>query len=168
MMKVSIIQPDLDIGNTYSFEFLSSVDELDVASDQYSVDGSMEIKGTVVHTGKGYRVEGNIHFWKTFQCDCCLENSSSEQVLSFLETYKKDGEESGNEDMVSFSGDLIDITELIRETILLSVPLKHICSPDCRGLCIKCGANLNKTECGCDRHVIDPRLAALQKLLNQK
>lgn len=165
MMKVSIIQPELNIGNAYSFEFLSSVDALDVASDQYSVDGPIEIKGTVVHTGKGYRVEGNIHFQKTFECDCCLETSHGEQLLSFAEEYKKDSDENENGDMVSFSGDFIDITELIRETILLSEPLNHICSPDCRGLCIKCGANLNKTECGCDRHVIDPRLAALQKLL---
>lgn len=163
MMKVSIVQPDLDMGNTYSFEFLSSADELDVASDRYVVDGSIEIKGTVVHTGNGYRVEGNIHFKKIFQCDRCLEKSRGERMLPFSEEYKKSGEADEHEDMVPFSGSFIDITELIRETILLSEPLNQLCSQDCRGLCMKCGANLNQAECGCDRHIVDPRLAALQK-----
>ena len=66
------------------------------------------------------------------------------------------------EDDIEFSGDEIDISDVVRETILLAQPLNNICSPECRGLCLKCGANLNETDCNCDRHVMDPRLAALQ------
>ena len=67
-----------------------------------------------------------------------------------------------------FNGDAIDIADMIRDTILAAQPLNNICSSDCRGLCPKCGADLNKGDCGCDRFIPDPRLAALQHLLKKK
>lgn len=168
MMKVSVKEPDLNIGRAYPVEFLSSAEVLDITSDQYIILGDIAIKGDIVHTGKAYKVEGMISFTKAFRCDFCLENFERVQAFSFLEEYKREGTETANEDLFCFSGDYIDIAELIRETILLSLPLNQICSPDCRGLCMKCGANLNEAECGCDRHIIDPRLAELQRVLTMK
>lgn len=167
-MKVSIVQPDLDIGNTYSFEFLSSAETLDVDSRQHSIDGMIACAGTIVNTGTCYRVEGTVRLAQTFACDRCLETFSEAQIFPFSEDYQQSEATKDEGETVSFSGDFIDITELVRETILLSQPLQHICKSDCRGLCLKCGANLNEAECGCDRQIIDPRLAALQKLLDKK
>lgn len=164
MIKVSVIQPDLNIGCAYPVEFVSSAEALDITSEQYTILGDITIKGDIVHTGKAYKVEGMIYFRKAFRCDYCLENFEKEQEFSFSEEYRRKEAEGANENLFCFNGDYIDITELIRETILLYQPLNQICSPDCRGLCMKCGANLNEAECGCDRHIIDPRLAELQKL----
>ena len=66
-----------------------------------------------------------------------------------------------------FDGDVIDLSPVVRDVLLSDQPLNNICNADCRGLCLKCGANLNHGDCGCDRTVIDPRLAALQQLLKQ-
>ena len=63
---------------------------------------------------------------------------------------------------------LIDLAPLVRELSLLSMPIKVLCQPDCLGLCQECGANLNEGDCGCDDGAIDPRLAALQQLLNEE
>lgn len=166
-LKVSVVESDFDKGNTYSFEFTSSAEELDVVSEQYAIDGPIDIRGTVVHTGNCYRVEGTVDFPKSFSCDRCLEASTSVESFTFSEEYKQSSLCDDKSDAVPFCGEFIDITELIRETILLSQPINNICSPECRGLCLKCGANLNKGECGCDRHVADPRLAALQKFFNK-
>ena len=83
------------------------------------------------------------------------------QEIELSEEYQDD-KDIEKEDAIEFSGDEIDISDVVRETILLAQPLNNICSPECRGLCLKCGANLNETDCNCDRHVMDPRLAALQ------
>ncbi len=53
---------------------------------------------------------------------------------------------------------------LFREQVWVSMPMKPLCRPDCRGLCPQCGANLNSEECTCDREEIDPRLALLARL----
>lgn len=167
MMKVRIAEPDLNVGCAHSFEFITSAEALDIASDLYKVLGDVAIRGTIVHTGKAYKVEGTIQFEQAFCCDSCLEDYARAQEFSFSEEYQREASETANDSVSCFSGDYIDIADLIRETILLAQPLNHICSSDCRGLCMKCGANLNKAECGCDRHIIDPRLAALQKILNK-
>ena len=69
----------------------------------------------------------------------------------------------GSEDANVFEGDTIDITGMVRDTLLAAQPLSNICKPDCKGLCPVCGANLNHGDCGCERFVPDPRLAALQQ-----
>ena len=73
--------------------------------------------------------------------------------------------EVGEDGCTLFSGDMIDIAALIRDTILTAQPLQNLCRTDCRGLCSRCGANLNDGDCGCDRRSVDPRLAALQAML---
>lgn len=168
MMKINVIQSQENIGEQYIFEFVTSANDLDVIVDQYSIQGDITVKGYIVNTGNAFKVSGNIDLLKHFQCDRCLENFTHKQEFSFSEEYKRVDEIILNSDeMIGFSGDDIDISDLVREAILLSQPLNNICSSDCRGLCIKCGANLNKKDCGCDRHIMDPRLAALQKLFNK-
>lgn len=169
-MKVNVLQPKANVGRAYIFSFLTSAEELDIKISQYSLEGEIEVKGEIVYTGTYFRVTGAVHLSKKFQCDRCLEYSSHAQTLSFDEECKEvvSEEDEVSDDIACFSGNEVDITNLIRETILLSQPLNNICSPDCRGLCLKCGANLNDEECGCDRHIVDPRLAALQKLLNKR
>jgi uncharacterized protein len=63
-----------------------------------------------------------------------------------------------------FEGDFIDLGEILREQILLALPMYPRCSEDCRGLCPVCGANLNQRECGCERGEVDPRLIVLKSI----
>jgi len=59
----------------------------------------------------------------------------------------------------------IDLTYPLREQVLLAQPLNPVCRPNCRGLCMNCGKNLNEGPCDCTDESIDPRLAALKALL---
>ena len=62
---------------------------------------------------------------------------------------------------------MYDISESVFDTVLLSMDLRYLCKPDCKGLCSKCGADLNEEECGCARVEIDPRLSILNQLLEE-
>ena len=55
---------------------------------------------------------------------------------------------------------------LLRDDILLELPTKFLCKPDCKGLCSQCGQNLNLGDCGCNQRRIDPRLEVLQQFFN--
>jgi uncharacterized protein len=63
-----------------------------------------------------------------------------------------------------FTGKVIDLDPLVREQLVLALPAYPVCREDCKGLCPVCGTNLNERECGCDRHVPDPRWAGLKNL----
>lgn len=65
-------------------------------------------------------------------------------------------------DVYPYDGDEIDLEQLLREQLLMSIPYAPLCDEDCPGLCAVCGADLNAGECGCDRRVVDPRLASLK------
>jgi len=60
-------------------------------------------------------------------------------------------------------GDSVDLTEVVRQHLVLALPLAARCREDCRGLCPRCGTNLNTGTCACDPREIDPRLEALRQ-----
>jgi len=67
-------------------------------------------------------------------------------------------------DEETYRGKVIDLDPLVREQLLLALPRYPVCKDACKGLCPVCGQNLNEKDCGCDRHVPDPRWAGLEKL----
>jgi uncharacterized protein len=72
------------------------------------------------------------------------------------------------EEPIPFSGDDLDLTAPVRESLLLELPMKPVCREDCVGLCPVCGANLNLERCGCRAETADPRLVSLKRLLEAK
>ena len=67
-------------------------------------------------------------------------------------------------DEESFEGKQIDLGKILREQVLLALPMDLLCREDCKGLCSSCGKDLNQGECGCVREVMDPRWAALKNI----
>jgi uncharacterized protein len=65
------------------------------------------------------------------------------------------------------AGTSLDVDRLIHDEILVSWPTKVLCSKDCKGICRKCGANLNRESCACSKAEPDPRMAAIQDIFNQ-
>ena len=171
MMKINVANLADRPGEEIPFEFTTTAGEIDAIADTYSFEGDIVVRGVYVHTGRCYRFTGQISCTKSFVCDRCLEPSSLQQVHDFNEEFQRGSEPvSGGEKakiVNYFDGDVIDLSPVVRDVLLSDQPLNNICNADCRGLCLKCGANLNHGDCGCDRTVIDPRLAALQQLLKQ-
>jgi len=122
--------------------------------------------------GKRVLVEGSVKISVTVTCSRCLKDAALPLDLTFREEYLP-AEESGKGteqelsdrdlDLGYYTDDELDITELVKEQVLLAVPMKPLCRDDCRGLCTHCGKDLNRGPCGCRKEEIDPRLAPLAK-----
>ena len=171
MMKINVANLADRPGEEISFKFTTTAGEIDAISDTYSFEGDIAVRGVYVYTGRCYRFTGQISCTKSFVCDRCLEPSTQQQVHDFNEEFQRGSEPASGGEKAKivnyFDGDVIDLSPVIRDVLLSDQPLNNICNADCRGLCLKCGANLNHGDCGCDRTVIDPRLAALQQLLKK-
>ena len=76
--------------------------------------------------------------------------------------------EEGSDDIYVVEGETFDLDEIIREELILNMDMTVLCSEDCKGLCPRCGKNLNEGDCGCDRTEVDPRLAKLTQLLKEE
>ncbi len=82
---------------------------------------------------------------------------------------KGQGESGGSFDIEDvdeevFDGKTINLDPIVREQVLLALPMSAVCREDCQGLCAQCGQNLNEKKCGCEQKVIDPRLAPLMNI----
>jgi len=74
--------------------------------------------------------------------------------------------ELAEEDLISatYEGDEIDFTKEITEQVILAIPFKPLCSEDCKGLCIKCGAELNLAKCECSQDNMNLKFNALNNI----
>jgi uncharacterized protein len=103
-------------------------------------------------------------------CSRCLEDvilSVSGDFAYTMEPMKTDTREEvelAPEELETsyYQGDFIDLAPIIYEQIILQIPIKSLCAEDCKGLCFRCGTNLNKVSCDCSLEVIDERLAILK------
>lgn len=140
-------------GDKSPFEFSATAQEL-FEEDLTDFEGDIKIVGEVEDVEGCYVVRGRIECKKSFTCDRCLTQATANQVHEFEEEFDKS----------EAIDDLLDVTELLRDVLLASQPMKNLCKADCKGLCPVCGANLNDGDCGCDKFIVDPRLAALEDL----
>ena len=138
-------------GGKVPYEFCAAAEELFGEAFE-DFEGEIKIVGEVEDVGRCYVVRGSIHCKKNFICDRCLTPATANQVHEFEEEFDKS----------EAADDLIDVTELLHDELLAGQPMKNLCKADCKGLCPKCGANLNEGECGCEKFIVDPRLAALE------
>ena len=116
--------------------------------------------------------EGGLQASTTAICARCAEEfaTPSERKFRFVLAPKVVGfqeEQDLRDEDLEFSlydGDQIDLSPLIKEQYLLSLPSRPLCREDCKGLCPKCGINLNYSECGCSVETGHPGFAALRNL----
>ncbi len=133
--------------------------ELTGASEVH-VFGKLESRAGVVH------LDATAEFALSLPCDRCLSPVVERYSMPILHVLVTSLNNEENDELILVENDRLDLKELVLSDLLLNLPMKHLCREDCKGLCPKCGANLNEGECGCNRKPVDPRFAALRDLLD--
>lgn len=118
------------------------------------------------------RLLGTAGITVVIPCDRCLEDVETELSLHIEKEVKVlSGEENGTEEPEETEillGSDLDVDDLVRSEILMNWPMKTLCREDCKGICKKCGKNLNLDSCDCDTAELDPRMAAIRDVFNRK
>jgi uncharacterized protein len=119
------------------------------------------------------RITGELETKIELVCARCLEPVVEDVNRAFDLFYrpvakdlkpKEDRLKDDDTEIGFFEGEGLFLADVLKEQVLLALPLKVICRSDCRGLCPSCGANLNHEECRCETHTTDARLAPLARL----
>lgn len=103
-------------------------------------------------------------------CDRCLTavDTKVDLVIDEIVDFADDASEEETQIEKDYiDGYNLDADKLLFSKLLVSMPGKTLCKEDCKGLCLKCGTNLNIKECGCDREVLDPRMSVFKDILNE-
>lgn len=128
---------------------------------------------TAVNLGQNrVRLLGTAGVTVVIPCDRCLTDVETKLSLSIEKELKiLSAEESGTEEAEETEvllGSDLDVDDLVRGEILMNWPMKTLCREDCKGICGKCGKNLNLGACDCDTVELDPRMAAIRDVFNRK
>jgi uncharacterized protein len=143
------------------------------ADDSFRVAAPVSLTFDIFKDKQQFRLVGHVQTTLELSCSRCLEPFTRSVDAEFELRYQPHAENTGEgereieEDDLStafYRNDQIDLGELMREQFLLALPMKPLCSEDCRGLCAVCGTNLNRGTCSCKREWEDPRFAALKAL----
>ena len=118
------------------------------------------------------RVKGHVKVLMAAECDRCLEPAACPIDADFELYYRPVTEGYGEEkaidigeaEMGFYEGDGVELNDVLREFILLSLPMQRVCSESCKGICPVCGQNRNHEECQCHAETADDRWAALREL----
>ena len=146
----------------------------DLQDDQVlGLDAPLEVKAVIYRAGDKFLLEGEFSGGFQLRCDRCLEpyhqdlKSTFNLFLTLAEPVNEFKEvELLDQDLaVEFiKGQEIDLGNIVKEQVFLSMPMKTICSEDCSGLCSKCGGNIKRRECRCKREAGHPAFSILEKL----
>jgi len=122
----------------------------------------------ITRTAQGLLVQMRLHAAQQAECARCLTELLQPLNIDFTELYAFSRNAITDSGLLMPDDGHINLTPLVREYMLLEVPINPICKPDCKGLCLVCGGNLNETQCDHSTEPTDPRLAVLSTLLTKK
>lgn len=108
--------------------------------------------------------QANVHF--TTKCARCLKELSRKMTVDTENYVVSELHSQDDEDrLILVENSELDLDEIVSDNIVLNMPMRELCSKECKGLCPKCGINLNFETCNCNQKEVDPRLAILKTLL---
>ncbi len=147
----------------------SKASTLDIPRVRVSDDLTLDyVRGPLrlSRTREGILVQAHLHLGINDECYRCLEPVERDMEIEVEELYAQIGKSGaiGTEFVVHDDG-ILDLSPLLRAEALIDASHRALCRPDCKGLCPECGMNRNQGACDCGKDDIDPRLAALKKLL---
>jgi uncharacterized protein len=142
----------------------------------FRVVAPVSLTARVTKDAQKVRLAGRVTATLEVDCSRCLEPFSIDVDAPFDLMFLPEAPAAGatderevREDDIGVSiyrDDTIDLGEVMREQFYLALPMKPLCQPDCKGLCSECGTNRNRQPCDCRSDWVDPRMAALKKLLD--
>ncbi len=153
--------------------FVIDPSQLEFPQEEFTFKGGIHGDLILSRRGREITVNGQIAFRANFSCSRCLlpcEKTFTEEIsLRYLKGSPKllsgvSGIKEQNLSTIFYEGNVIEMGGALRDIILLSYPVKHLCKEGCKGLCQNCGQDLNERDCGCPLAEIDSGWKGLKEL----
>ncbi|MGN0535253.1 MAG: YceD family protein [Eubacterium sp.] len=165
-MKINLT--DLFNGSESRQEIDCKVDLSDLEySGYHPIKDGVSVKGAVYTRADVVHLELKLSFMFNGFCDRCAEETVKEFIVPVEKIVVSELQNEDDDSYILVENHSLDLDELVNEEVSLSLPGKFLCKEDCKGLCQKCGANLNVKKCDCKSDV-DPRMEALLQLLDEE
>ncbi len=161
-MRVNVSDIVKTEGEGVDVDFFGDLPGLQEYDTPVEFKPSFKFTGRIVNLGGLLKLSGSLHFEFSANCLRCLTPVETAADIKVEESFVE-ASKSEDVDAYTFEGNVVDIDKPLMDNIILALPMKILCSEDCKGLCKTCGTNLNIKNCNCDEHeIVDPRMEILK------
>lgn len=157
-MKIDVSEILKQPGASISFHDRGSVAATGDEEYRLEIDDPVDVRGVATSIGEGVYVEANVKGRVKLVCSRCLNPFRKPFDLNcearFVEegfSVPRDQEDEDDIETFTLEGSSCNLDDMIKHEIILNLPMKPLCRPDCRGLCPVCGKNLNEGDCDCEK-----------------
>lgn len=162
------------VGATRDYQLHEDITDLDPSLKPLSdLNGAVQL----LRTNEGILVRTNLYTNVELECSRCLTPFSLPVRFKIEEEFfptidivtgaRLPKPEDADEATLIDSHHILDLSEIVRQDLMLALPLVPLCRNDCLGLCSNCGKNWNEGDCNCAEQELDPRFAVLKQLLDE-
>ncbi len=135
-------------------------------SGNFPLKNPVTVNGSVSNKASVVSLYLTIGYEFVAPCDRCGRDTAHKHTVTIDKLLATATQRQDSDTIITVPEMKLDVDELVYSEVILDLPTKHLCSDDCKGICDKCGKNLNEGECGCCEKEVDPRLQKLMELLN--
>ena len=153
-------------GKQLDFQFTLDLSDVEF-SGRFPASRPIEVEGYVRNTADVLELELTARTTLDAVCDRCGKAFAQDKEVTYSCLLAQTLENGDSDEIVLLEDGKVDVGDLARTAFILGMDTKTLCSEDCKGLCPRCGADLNLGPCSCKKEA-DPRLAVLAKLLENK
>lgn len=131
-----------------------------VSFEDYGCKISCDVSGHVLNFAGRLELSAAAEALVDANCARCLKPVTERLHVDIRETVGEEG--------AALCGTVLDVAEVVKASVLVELPIRYLCSPGCKGICSRCGADLNVAQCSCRDDSVDERLAKLKDLLDHR
>ena len=170
-MFVNLTDVFTNEGKTVTIQAETELTQVTIDDEVFPVKDKTPIDLTFTNIGKGeVRITGHAKVTFIMSCDRCLKSVDKIFDLAFDRVvFAPDvtlASPDERDDQAFMDGFQLDVDDFLNIEIIINWPMKVLCKPDCRGICRRCGKDLNTGTCDCDTFVPDPRMALIKDIFN--
>ena len=165
-MKISLMESTRkSINKDLDFNFIA--EDFTIGHDSYKVLTPVKVTGHVKVISGIIDLNVVAKTKIATSCNRCLENYERDINVEINEKLSKNVSDDDLDTIQLTESDTVDLTDIITKGIISSLSIQNLCDENCKGLCQKCGTNLNQMTCDCDKDQVDIRLEALKDIFKE-
>jgi uncharacterized protein len=166
-MKVQISDIVSGKDRNKNIDYTFEMPAFDFEGDTIRSIGSCEVIGEISSDSDILILNAKIKANLEMTCSRCLDTFIYPIDIDIEERFTTNRDSEDNEAIVVMD-DVLDITEIVENSIISTLPIQRVCKNDCKGLCQECGCNFNYNSCSCQKEDVDIRFEALKGLFDNK
>lgn len=148
-------------GASLAFNVSEEISEAGFSPDVEKFLSPVKVEGTVTNVNGDFCVYAKGCAEVQMSCSRCLKPVNRNVKFNVDEIFSSTGKDEETE---AFTGNIIELSSVVKKCILFSLPMKVVCREDCKGLCPVCGKDLNEGSCNCSTEYINPKFEGLRSL----